>query len=542
MNHDVNSPTKSDLFRAARFFFLLSFCATNALAQVPTVGFTLVGHIEDLTLDKPDQPLSSGTIVINGTKVILPANLLIKFPGQYLTVHDVHLGRKPIVARPPPPAAVTRAAVQSKTGLALKDPPAPVGQPRFIAPFEATVVGNIMPNDGSATANQYVAGWVSIAQLSLAAGSGYIVNIDSATGAIFVAGRPKGSTALAGEKLAVVRINDPTGMYGKPNAQKGAGDVMDERFAVDPGNAPVTAQTGFPMCLPESASDANCPLANRPTAAGINASRFTCGAFAGLTFAPADPGCNPNFKAPLQVGDYITYAGTLAEEQTSKQLFIAAHAVQAAIGIYTSPGIDPAYVLIEDAIFGALGQRFPTPFENQEQTGRLKIVGFTTDPSRIVDVIALDRDASAETERTPALLNLTPSRVAQIGRIRTEPFLKANSLPVPRDIRIRIANSTSVKTAGGNESGSGLDSGQYSAPIGEYIMPENTRWGIPPFPISAPFENFCFLSKGGGQLDTLGRDRPSDLSRLTIGPLVPFPKSGHPLPQTKADNVTPACR
>jgi hypothetical protein len=537
----MNMPNKRSLAKlliiASSVTLWVGVHITRVDAQTPTASFALIGHIEELTVANPNDALSKGTLKVNGITVTLPKNLLIKFPGQYLTISDIFRGRKPITSRPPLPAAVVRAAPKTSSGIALKDPPAAAGQPRFIAPFEVEVLGNITFPDGDTTKpEEYVAGWVAIAQIPLNTGAGYIKRIDAATGAIFVG--PK-----SGPEMATVRINDPTGMYGKPNSEKGAGDVMDERFAVDPGNAPVTAQTGFPMCLPTGAADPKCPASNRPASAALR-SRFTCGTTAAtFAIAPPDTGCNANLKAPLMVGDYITYAGALAEEVPgSNKFFVAAHAIQAAIGIYTSPGIDPAYVLIEEAIIGAIGERFPPPFENQEETGRFRIVGFTTDPTRNVEVLAMDRFvATGETERAPPLVTLPPSRLGQIGRIRTEPFLKANFLPVPRDIRIRIVGHTSTKTAAGNEAGSGLDSGQYTAPVGEYIVPENTRWGIPNFAMSAPFENFCFLSKGGGALDTLGRDRASDTDQPNIGRLVPFPLSGHPKSQTKADNVTRAC-
>jgi hypothetical protein len=535
----MNMPNKPALARiliaAASLALLLIAIVSGASAQTPTTSFSLIGHIEELKVDNPNDALSKGQLTVNGIKVTLPANLLIKFPGQYLTVSDIFRGRKPITSRPPLPAAVVRAAPKTSSGIAMKDPVAPAGQQRFIAPFEVEVLGNIRNN------NEYVAGWVAIAQIPLNTGAGFIKRIDYATGAIFVG-------TQAGPELATVRINDPTGMYGKPNAQKGAGDVMDERFAVDPGNAPVTAATGFPMCLPATdpatASDPKCPTSNRPPVNATNRSRFTCGGPpASFALAPQHVGCDAKLKVPLVAGDYITYAGMLAEEVPgSNKFFIAAHAIQVLAGIYTSPGVDPAYVLIEEAIIGAIGERFPPPFDNQEETGRFRIVGFTTDPTRSVEVLAMDRFVTTgETERAPPLITLVPARAGQVGRIRTEPFLKANFLPVPRDIRIRIAGHTSFKTAEGTEAGSGLDSGQYSAPVGEYIVPENTRWGIPAFAMSAPFENFCFLAKGGGKLDTLGRDRASDLDQPDIGRLAPFPDSGHPKSQTKADNVTRAC-
>ena len=144
----------------------------------------------------------------------------------------------------------------------------------------------------------------------------------------------------------------------------------------------------------------------------------------------------------------------------------------------------------------------------------------------------MDVAGALETERR--LTTLTPSQVAQLGRVRITLPAKANFLPITRDVRLRIEGHTSVKVAGG------LDSGQYTAPVGEYIYPENTRFGRPRLPVSVPFENFCFLKNGGGLLGTLGRDALPDAARPAIGPLTPFPRSGHNAAQLRADG-TLAC-
>lgn len=483
----------------------------GANAQIPTPSFALVGHLEQLDVTNLADPLSAGSMVVNGTRVTLPRNLLIKMPGQYLTVNDLFRGKHPGKA----PALV----VASKpSGLALAD--LPPNKP--LVPFEVEVIGNII-------GNEYVAGWVSIAQLGLHTGAGFIQSIDYATGALIVG--PEG-----GPPMARVRINDPRGTYGKPNSSKGVGNMMDDRFAADPGNAPIVSQTGFPMCIPSSdptaAADPNCPPGNRGPSG--NEKRFTCGTVSVDPTAPSRPTCQPGKKAPLKEGDYITYSGMLTEE-TPGNFFIAAHAISSLTGIYTSPGANPAYVLIEEAIIGTLGAPFPPPNDNQEQTSRFVFVGFTTDPTRRVDVFVIDTSQGDPDEQERTLTTLDPQRVGQIGRIRVTLPAKANFLPITRDVRIRIEGHSSVKVAGG------LDSGQYSAPVAEYIYPENTRWGIPRFPVSVPFENFCFLKNGGGTLGTLGRDElpnPHPL-RPAIGSLLPFPSSGQG-PQVKADG-TAAC-
>lgn len=481
------------------------------LAQTPTPSFSMLGYLEELELDNLADPLSGGSLVVNGVKVLLPANLLFKMPGQYLTLNDLFRGRHPGAA--PALAAVTR-----PSGLALKDVPRPA------VPFEVQVFGNIVNG-------QYRAGGASLTQQDLNAGAGFIRAIDYARGEMLVG--PDAGTAVAR-----VRINDVPGRYGLANAAKVGGGAFDDRFASDSGNAPVSAETGFPMCLPRvapPATDPLCPLKNRAPAP--NTGRFTCGPVAFEATAPphwpSNPSlrCDPRLPAPLLVGDYITFNGMLTEDTPgSGSYFHAAHAVHAMAGIYTSPGVDPAYVFIEEALAGTLGE--PYPGIDQEQTSRFRLVGFVTDPSRRVDVFLVDVAGSGEAERR--LTTLSPSSVGQVGRIRITLPAKANFLPMTREVRIRIEGHTSSKVAGG------LDSGQYTAPIAEFIYPENTRFGRPRSPVSVPFENFCFLKNGGGLLGTLGRDALPDASRPPILALNPFPSSGHTASQPRA-NGTASC-
>lgn len=474
--------------------------APCAYAAPPTPSFSMLGYLQQLKLDNPSNPLSSGSMVVNGVNVILPNNLLIKMPGQYLTVNDLFRG-------PHPGLAPTLALVLASSGLALNDVPKPA------IPFEVQVIGNMVGNN-------YVAGWVNITQQDLNMGAGFIRSIDYAKGELSIG-------ATTGPTIARVRINDPAGRYGKKNADKTGGDRFDERFASDPGNAPVVSATGFPMCIPRSlANDPDCPLVNRAPAPNQN--RFTCGASTNDPTAPVHAACQPGKPAPLQVGDYITYAGMLTEDTPrSGTFFHAAHAIGAMTGIYTSPGTDPAYVFIEVSILGSLGAPYPGVL--QEATSRYKIVGFTTDPSRQVDAFLMDVPGERR------VTTLLPSTVPPIGRFRITLPSKSNFLPVTRDVRVRIKGHTSTPVAGG------LDSGQYTAPVSEYIYPENTLFGNPVSPVSVPFENFCFLSKADGLLGTLGRDKLPNVQRPPIGPLSPFPASGNANPQTMANgsNVCP---
>jgi hypothetical protein len=480
----------------------LALCAGAATAQVPNPSFSIIGHVEALTLDTPADPLSAGSVRVNGLTVLLPRNLLITLPGQYLTLNDIFRG-------PHPGSGAALAPVQASSGLALTDTPRPP------VPFEIHVMGNIV-------GGRYIAGHAKIIQMDLGTGGGFVRAIDTARGELLVgaqrtAAETPAQTAERDAAAARVRLNDPSGVFGKPNAAKFAPgpDLIDERFALDPENAPVVAMTGFPMCIPRQAVDPDCPASNRPPVP--NHTRFTCGPVAAEASSPALPTCNPAKKAPIMAGDHVSYAGALVPDPAQPgRLFIAAHALGVEAGIYTSPGANPAYVFIEEALMGMLGERFPNI--DQEETSRFRTVGFTTDPSRNVDVMLMDvaPDGSV-TERL--LTVLTPQRAGQIGRIRVTLPSKSNFLAVTREVRMRIAGPP------------GDPLGSYTAPIAEYIYPENTRFGQrPAYPVPVPFENFCELLRGGGTLTTLGRT-----SGPALGSLTPFPESGHPTPQPRAD-------
>ena len=443
-------------------------------------------------------------------------------PGQYLTLNDLFRGSHPFD---------TGGAIRPATkpsGLALKDRNL-TASPPVITPavsFEAEIIGNIVNGE-------YIAGVVRISQGGLNVGEGFIQSIDYDKGELLVG--PEAGTGVA---TARVRINDPKGEYGNQNKDKFPGnpDVMDERFSSDAGNAPVVAETGFPMCIPRSnpsvKKDDLCPISNRPVPLTIR--RFTCGKVAAIDpIAIPHKECDPQKKMPLQEGDFITYSGMLTEETpNSGNWFIAAHAIHAKLGIYTSPNEDPAYVFIEEAISGTLGQPFPGI--DQEETSRFRLVGFTTDPARRVKVFVLNYQFDVTTnkwvENERPLTTLTPSPTAQVGRIRVTLPAKANFLPITREVRIRIENHDTFKVGR-------LNSGQYTAPVSEYIYPENTRFGQYKNPVPVPFENFCFLTNDSGPLTTL--DRP-EKGAPVVGRLNPFPASGHATAQLRADG-TPAC-
>ncbi|MCO6051770.1 hypothetical protein NGM99_18450 [Mesorhizobium sp. RP14(2022)] len=482
------------LFRSLPAAAALAAMSGPAIAvDVASPSFALVGHIEDFTLDNAADPLSAATITVSNIPVRMPRNLLVTLPGQYMTAHDLFIG----------PGG---GAPQARSGLALADPtPPPV-------PFEAEIIGNIF-------GGQYLAGDVRISQGALHTGAGFIQAIDAATGELRIG-------VAGGAAGARVRLNDPSGVYGLANGEGAKAAIpLDARFSLDPENSPVHAKTGFPVCVPAAGSDPDCPSANRP--GGAAHMRFTCAAAGGTAAAPDAPvqSCDPTRPVPLAVGDYVTYSGILQPDPAGGFL-IAAYALDAELGIYTAPGTEPVYVFIEEALQGTKGEPFPDI--PQEETTRFRIVGFSTDPSRNVEVRLLDTGRNETGTSFTGPGGLAPSNGAQLGRFRNTWPAKDDARAVRRDAIASVVGSPHATLP------NGLTSGVYVSPIGEYIYPEPTSFGITGYPTPVPFENFCFLAAGGGSFDTA--DGPQSLGRLD-----PFPESGHAQAQPIGTGTARAC-
>jgi hypothetical protein len=234
--------------------------------------------------------------------------------------------------------------------------------------------------------------------------------------------------------------------------------------------------------------------------------------------------CKPHLPIPLQVGDYINYVGML--DADSAGYFISLHGLEAELGVYTSPGVDPAYIFIEEALQGTKGVLYPgIP---QEETLRYKIVGFTTDPSRTIaveifddanlkEVLPKDKAARIVANRpqtTNVLANkIIPLNGAQMGRFKMLWPAKDQARIVRRNVRVKLSDGVTAApglvhdTVKPGEPSSQLGAslplgasvrgayafGQFEAPVNEYISPENTRYGVMGWPLPVNFEDFCFL-------------------------------------------------
>ncbi|KAA0982931.1 hypothetical protein [Pseudomonas sp. ANT_J28] len=503
-------------------------------------GFDVTGFIQNMTLDPTnascpntsDPSRFGGTVQLNGMTITVPCNTVLQMPANTLTWADFVRGGT----------------------LALNK--GPTSYPSF----EIHVVGNTV-------SNKQIAGLIFVSQQSANAGSGYITRIDYTNGNIEVdSGNPLQPT--------IIQINDPSGRFGRPQSP-------DPRFSVDDANPTIHAATGYPMCVPRTVSgdDALCPQKNRPKVvtptttnncrnfnqAGVTppasgelsppalgqvyCSQFVMKRFSDAARTAADP--DPTQQAPFEVGDFISYAGTLFKSTTAGTPdYISAHTIEANIGIYTQPGSQPSYLAIGE--FG-IGTADPAATAingvAQETQDRIFLEASTTDVKTPVDIYLIDVNPSTgvQTNRwvTPYEMtgecnpaqSLATSCLGVSGGITTQ-----NTGPQPQRARVRAtkaptgllsqptrtlrvvarslcapqmtASQTAVDSCIQNASrltvANGLIAGQYVAPVFEFIFPEGVKPGDPVVPND--FWHLPFLRNGEGVSTPTG-----------VGPLDPTP-------------------
>ncbi len=484
---------------------------SSAAAQMPmppSTQFDVTGFLQDASVTTPGSPLSGGKLTVNGQEVIVPANTIVILPANALTWEEL-FAQAPAVYK-----------VNNQTGLALSDFPAP------LASYEVHVVGNRVVG----ATDQYIAGLINITQQGLNSGSGYINFIDYANGELRVGGKMVYDASgvplnvLDGAQPgARVRINDPGGRFGRVNSP-------DPRFTVDPENPTIISATGFPMCLPRAdpaaSPDLLCSEGNRPKdALGNFLPAFTMQDPAAIDAPGGSPLDDPRIQAPLELGDYVTFAGTLVTDLTDPGptagpypgtigTYVSAHTIVDNIAIYTAPGTNPAYVMIEVSLIGTGGL---TVVGAGEAAARTRFEGMTTDATRSINLYGIDYDpsgTSADRYWGTIAVDQGPPTGAVKGRWRFRPPClpfgsvptkpdkecvmnqSGTFLPPPRELRAVIAGlETQIPgLASAATAANGIFYGQYHAPIGEYIFPEN----IPGAPIvENNFNTIPFLAQGG---------------------------------------------
>ncbi|MFL5247338.1 MAG: PKD domain-containing protein [Myxococcales bacterium] len=514
--------------KAVAFATLLCAFAANAQkAPSPTPQFDMLGFIQSATLDDGsmcpgvDRALVGGTVTLNGVTMIVPCNTILQMPATAFTWAQLF---DPTLAAPVNmPPANGRAAPSGQTGLALQDVPAPFAYPSF----EIRVVGNVV-RDGAGN-KRYVVGLIApISQQGLNAGAGEITCIDYTNGFLYVGG----ATARPGESCgaangARVQMNDPIGRWGLPHSP-------DPRFMGDIGNTTMHTASGYPICVPRTDpafnDDPLCPKGNRP----LNGdTRFAEDPFLAIGaplrafdmppspdhFGIVDgPAAFPDARQqlPLEIGDWIDYSGTLAKDALGDD-YISAHTVIANLGVFTAPGYQPAYVAIEELLLGTAGDAIPGV--EQEATNRIFVVGFTTDPSALIDIDAVDVNPCTGQESLRLLGTVDPASQPVRGRFRFHVLGGAFMPPTREMVAMSYDGTTPASDPGGEGFANGLGSGQYRAPNFDFIFPEGFKFGQPLPPNN--FQDMPFLALGSGPLFGTGP---------IVGQLTPWPGSPAPTP------------
>ena len=520
--------------------------AAPIVAVLPTLAgstqFDITGFVDTAALD-PACAASAhcgGTMTINGHAIVVPSETIVILPASALTWQE-------LFALAPAPYG------PSQTGMALKDTPTP------LTTYEVHVVGNRVIAGGQ---DRYIAGLVHVSQQELNTGAGYINFMDYALGEMRVGGVMNDPNCVANAANTVaggvacsgarVQIDDPTittaGDIALGTGRYGRAKSPDMRFQVDQDSPTIASATGFPMCFPRSttdpnaggADDAQCPRTNRPVDPTTNT--FT----QLFTMSNPAPVGSPDahLQAPFEVGDYVTFAGTLIANNpiapNPAATFISAHTIIDNTAIFTPPGTDPAYVSIEVSLMGTGGL---TVFGAGEASIRTRFEGMSTDSTRPIYVYGIDYKADGTTTPDRYFGTIMPDPGTPIGAVKGRwrfrppcaPFgtvvakpdrqclnSAANGyLPPPREIRAVIAAAgndayTGVAPLPTNptftKSANGLSYGQYHAPIGDYIFPENT----PGNPIvENNFNTMPFLALGGY----------SSITGVVAGQLNPWPSN-----------------
>lgn len=321
----------------------------GTVVHAAPVTSPISGEIQRISINNANDHWSGGTIVVGGTVVTVPRNLLIDLPANRVTLQQLY-------------AEAPLACVSvGQTGLAKGDSCNLSGTGGF-----ATIAAT------RSNAGNIIAGDVFI-QKGVEAITGVVSYIDYIDGYFRMNGPPGDPSAGV-----MVRLNDPDsrhtvqqglGCAGGPNCSP------DPRFTLDGDNYTNVFSSGYPLCIPSTASrtfidrlglgtttaqatpdgngDVLCPQTNRNSQPVDDSRRF----------------------APIRIGDSITAEGNF--ERINGVRFLSAHTTMVGLALSTKdqPG-QPDYLFLDEVGIDAPG------FQNQRI--RTLIIGFSTLPSDVL--------------------------------------------------------------------------------------------------------------------------------------------------------------
>jgi len=301
----------------ATAFAILLFWGWPSLTDAAPVqqSAPVSGEITEITITDINDMWSAGTMRVGSEVVVIPRNLLINLPNDYLTLQQLFT------------AAPAICLAVNESGLARND----------ACNSKATgAFADILAN--RTDSGNLIAGQVDIVK-EVATLTGAINYIDYAGGWFRVNGIMDNSTTGT-----MVRINDPTSRH---TIQSGPGCAAgnanncspDTRFKIDPDNYTFAFTTGYPPCIPSTVNGANpatgendpfCPATNRPATSPVVSSNPP---------PPPPVAADSTRFAPIRKGDVIRAEGNY--ESIGGVTFFSASGVKVQVDLNTRT-IDPA--------------------------------------------------------------------------------------------------------------------------------------------------------------------------------------------------------
>ncbi len=321
-------------------------------ATMGVTGAAVSGEIEFMSVDDMNDPFSSGIMVVAGQAWIIPKNLLIGLPANYLTIQQLFTEAPP------------EALAMGESGLVRGD-----GSLRGRGGATTHILGNQMPDGRNIAGDVFIQKDVDTVQ-------GKVSYIDYDHGYFRING-----TAGANEGGVMIRINDPEAgqtIQSGPGCNGGPNCSPDVRFMNDPENYTANFITGYPMCIPSTATGGN-----RTTGADANGHGDPfCPQWNrdGATQSGGTLAVDSRFFAPIQVGDNVTAEGN--KEVIDGTRFFSCHSMTINDAILTRDAPDqPSYILADEAEWDAPG------FANER--AKALFIGFSTLVDSQVNIFGL---------------------------------------------------------------------------------------------------------------------------------------------------------
>ncbi len=448
-------------------------------------------------------------VTLNGIRFTVPCNLIVQLPANTLTwaqfVHGV--------------GGTSRLPVK---GLELRVVGNIVGA-RHLAALAYASQQSLDVATGQITGFDYAHGSMTVSD---GAGASTTVQINDpvVAGLLDGSGHPTGrfSAGQSPDARFSVDQDNPTihAATGYPMCiprtdptQAGGDDPLCPQQNRPPA-PPVPNPTGVPACRLFGAAGVALPASGElsPPATGQK--------FCSQFVAPAPPagnatttGVDARQQAPFEIGDWVSYSGTLVHAAAGD--YVSAHTIEANLGIYTQPGTQPAYVAIGEFGLGTVDPNAAAAANGaaQEATDRLFLEAETTDVKTPVDIYYLDsrpdgtvfnrwvtptemtgenatpasgptggittQDSGPQPQRARIRANKAPDGVLSSPGRTVRVAQRTLCLPTPVDVSTTTAGQAALDACFENAPrvANALKAGQYTAPVFEYIFPENVKPG-----------------------------------------------------------------